>query len=61
MTDSAKLRRLRDLRAKIAAGKVSEAERKTAVVTDTDGTAVRLSDPGILAVLDRRIAAEEAA
>jgi hypothetical protein len=29
------------------------------MVNDTDGTSVRLTDPGILAALDRRIAAEE--
>ena len=60
MADSPKLRRLRQLRELVAKGKLSDAEKKGSVVTDSDGiTQIRLSDPDILAVLDRRIAAEQ--
>jgi hypothetical protein len=59
VAESVKLRRLRELREKIARGALSSDEKKATMVNDTDGTSVRLTDPGILAALDRRIAAEE--
>lgn len=59
MPDTPKLHRLRDIRQALVDDKLSDVEKKRAVITDTDGRQVRLSDPDALAVIDRRIAAEE--
>lgn len=61
MAESGKLRRLREIRAAVAADKLTDTEKKSAVITDVDGRQVRLSDPDALEVIDRRIAAEEGA
>jgi hypothetical protein len=59
--DSKKLESLRDLRTAVESGRLKEAEKTSNVIADTDGRMVRLGDPDILAVIDRRIAAEQAA
>jgi hypothetical protein len=59
-TESPKLKRLREIRQNLAAGKFQNKELKTMNVSDTDGRNVRLTEPDALEVLDRRIAAEEA-
>lgn len=58
MTESAKLKRLKTIRDQLSTGKLSEQDSKTAVIFDTDGREVRLSDPDALAALNRRIVAE---
>lgn len=58
--ESKKLRRLREMRDAIAAGKLADADLRALRLNDTDGTLVRLDDENALAVIDRRIAAEEA-
>lgn len=56
-----KLRALQDMRASLAAGKYRETELKDLHVQDVDGRMVRLGDDEAMAVIDRRIAAIEAA
>lgn len=58
MTESTKLQRLREIREALAAGQMKNAQRE--FIADTDGRTVRLSATDAMAVLDRRIAAEEA-
>lgn len=60
MTESTKLQRLREMHAKLTAGKYTKPELLLFCVADTDGAMVRLNNPDALEVLDRRIAAEEA-
>lgn len=60
MPEPAKLKRLREMRAKLSAGKFREDDLKKLHFADTDGRMVRLGDEDALAALDRRIAAEEA-
>jgi hypothetical protein len=57
--ESKKLQSLRDLRTAVDSNRLKEAERANNVIADTNGRHVRLGDPDILAVIDRRIAAEE--
>lgn len=59
--ESPKLRRLRELRQLLANGRMKPQDMKRTQIADTDGSMVRLDDPGAVAALDRRIAAEEAA
>ena len=61
MAESEKLRSLRELRAAVEAGTLRQSEKAKNCIADTDGRHVRLGDPDILAVIDRRIAAEEGA
>lgn len=56
--DSKKLKRLRDMRESLAAGKFTEKDLKTLRVSDTDGRVVRLGDDDALDVIDRRIGEE---
>lgn len=56
---SPKLRSLQDMRERLTAGSYSELERKELHVADTDGTMVRMGDDNALAVIDRRIAAQQ--
>jgi hypothetical protein len=60
MTENTKLARLREIRDALADGRIKPDDAKRQFVTDTDGRTVRLSAPDAMAVLDRRIAAEEA-
>ena len=60
MTDSPKLRRLLDLRDKLQKGKLSAAEKKAAVISDTEGQPHRLDESGIMEVIEARIAQERA-
>lgn len=55
-----KLRSLRELRAAVESGRLTEPQKAQNCIADTDGRHVRLGDQDILAVIDRRIAAEEA-
>lgn len=59
--ESPKLRRLRELRQLLVNGRITQQDMKRTQIADTDGSMVRLDDPGAVAVLDRCIAAEEAA
>lgn len=61
MADAAKLKRLQDLRYKLSVGKFKADELATLTIEDVDGSTMRMSDDQALAVLDRRIAAEQAA
>lgn len=58
MNSATKLKTLQDLRFKLETGQISQQEKDGVHLQDTDGTKVPLNDPGALAVLDRRIAAE---
>lgn len=58
--ESPKLKRLRELRELAASGRIDPKKAPGMQFADTDGTMVRLSDPGAAAALDRRIAEEEA-
>lgn len=60
MTESPKLKRLKELRQLLASGKFKPKELKTMTVADTDGRNVSLNEPDALDVLDRRIAEQEA-
>lgn len=53
-----KLKRLEELRAKVAAGDVTIRENSKQMIEDTDGRMVALTDPDALAAIERRIAAE---
>ena len=55
----AKIDRLKELLAKVKAGDIQKTRDKFAVIEDTDGTKVPLTDPRAVEVLERRIAAEE--
>lgn len=55
------LQYLLDLRAAVVNGKFDSKQLASLGIDDTDGRTVPLNDPDILAVLERRIAAEQAA
>lgn len=59
MADSPKLKRLKEMRDRLAAGKFSDKELKESRVADTDGRMVRLADDDAAEVIARRIAVEE--
>lgn len=59
MPTEPKLRRLREMRTLLVAGKLTDTQRKQLRIADTDGRIVRLWDEDALEVIDRRIAAEE--
>ncbi len=55
----AKIDRLKELLAKVRAGDVHRAYDKAAVIEDTDGERIPLTDKRAEAALERRIAQEE--
>lgn len=55
----AKIDRLKELLAKVKTGDIQKTRDKYAVIEDTDGAKVPLTDPRAAEVLERRIAAEE--
>jgi hypothetical protein len=61
MVESSKFKKLSDIREKLAAGQYGEKDLKQLRIADIDGRVVRLGDDDALAVVDRRIAAEEGA
>lgn len=59
MTESQKLKRLRELRQLVVNGRFKPDQLRVMTVADTDGRNVRLDEPDAVEVLDRRIAAEQ--
>lgn len=55
----AKIDRLKELLAKVKAGDVRRDRDKAAVIEDTNGERIALTDPRAQAALERRIALEE--
>lgn len=60
MADSTLLRRLKEIRAHIVRGNLSDDERKRLRIADIDGNLVRLDGPDAEQILARLIAAQEA-
>ncbi|HEX7891458.1 MAG TPA: hypothetical protein VF522_19055 [Ramlibacter sp.] len=60
MPDSSKLQRLVEIREAMGNGSIRPEQAKRQFINDIDGRLVGLSAPDAVAVLDRRIAAEQA-